>query len=80
MEDAMKIQVETRHDGNSTTAINAHGDEKHAWISRSQYNAAARRLGMIDGDSLRLSPVGDSDPSEVVVYDHDGKRLWAVIL
>jgi hypothetical protein len=50
---------------------------KNAYISKRQYQSAKTRLGLIEGDYLRLAPVGDNDPGEVLVLD--GDNPWAVI-
>lgn len=73
----MKIYVEGNYDRSETISINAKGDMKNAYISKRQYQSAKTRLGLIEGDYLRLAPVGDNDPGEVLVLD--GDNPWAVI-
>jgi len=73
----MKIYVEGNYKRDHVTAINAHGDAGNVWITKRQYQSAAHRLGLADGDFLRLAPVGDNDPGSVMV-DNDG-RDYAII-
>ena len=73
----MKIYVEGNYNRDKATAINAHGDAGNVWITKRQYKLATRRLGLADGDFLRLAPVGDNDPGSVMVENNG--RDYAVI-
>ena len=73
----MRIYVEGNYNRDAAVAINAHGENGNVWITRRQYDSATKRLGLADGDHLRLSPIGDNDPGSVIVDDNG--RDFAII-
>jgi len=73
----MRICVSGNYKRGATVQVNAHGRPGRLWITRRQYQSAARRLALVDGDFLRLAPCGNDPQGDVLVYGTDG--VWGVI-
>lgn len=61
-----KITLTPRYDnGAKYTTVLAHIDDSdHCWITETQLTAAQKRIGIIDGDYLRIAPW------DAAIYDH----------
>jgi hypothetical protein len=73
----MRAYLGSRY-SDKVTALNVKGGEYNHHITKRQYVHAAQRLGLIQGDYLRIVPVGNNHPENIIVYDQD--REIAVIL
>ena len=74
------IWVEAQHSTpGQVTSLRARVEGgRYMTISRRQYQSASRRLHLVEGDSLRLAPVGDGQPPAAVIVADRG-REWAII-
>lgn len=60
-----KITLMPHYDnGVKYTTVLAHTDNGECWITKPQLAAAEKRIGLIDGDYLRLAPW------DAAIYDH----------
>ena len=64
--------IRGNYDSDKETTVNTH-ESGLGWITKRQYTAAIRRMGLIDGDYPRIA----DDGPDITVYD--GNNFYAII-